>query len=181
MSEIKGKKKSPAKTVALVGIMTASVECVKLALAFLPNIEAVSLLLALYGYVFGIPGILSAFLFVCVEPVIWGVNTWVLSYFLYWPLIPTVFMILSRFKIKNRFAVSGVIVILTLWFGVLTTLVDTGLFSGFFDNFWYRFGVMYARGIVFFAVHTISNFLIFTLLFGFLAKRLRLLKDRTDL
>ena len=55
MSEIKGKKKSPAKTVALVGIMTASVECVKLALAFLPNIEAVSLLLALYSYVFGIP------------------------------------------------------------------------------------------------------------------------------
>ena len=47
----------PARQVALVGIMAATMECGKLALSFLPNIEIVTLLHALYGYAFGALGI----------------------------------------------------------------------------------------------------------------------------
>ena len=57
-----------AKKIALVGISAATIECGKSALAFLPNIEVVTLLCALYGYAFGMLGVLSAVVFVCIEP-----------------------------------------------------------------------------------------------------------------
>ena len=59
-----------------------------------------------------------------------------------------------------------------LFFGVLTSLVDVGLFMGAFDNFWQRFGIMYARGIPFFATHVVSNFALFLLCYKPLCKAL---------
>ena len=43
------------RTVATVGVMAATLECAKLVLSFLPNIEILSLLTAIFGYVFGYP------------------------------------------------------------------------------------------------------------------------------
>ena len=57
MKLINGKDLGGARLVALVGIMAATVECGKLVLSFLPNIEVVTLLLALFGYVFGWAGV----------------------------------------------------------------------------------------------------------------------------
>ncbi len=169
---------SPAMTVALVGIMAATVECAKLALAALPNIEVVTLLLALYGYVFGMPGVLAGVVFVAIEPLIWGFNTWVLSYMLYWPFVPLAFAILARLRVMGRIIPAALAVIMTVWFGILTTLVDTGLLSGFFESFWSRFAVMYTRGIVFFAIQTACNAVLFVLLFPSLSHRLARLRDR---
>jgi len=169
---------SPARKIALVGIMAATVECAKLALAFLPNIEAVTLLLALYGYVFGFSGFFAAVVFVSIEPLIYGFNTWVVSYYLYWPLVSLVFMLLAKLKVKNRWLITGAAVILTAWFGVLTSLVDIGLLSGFFDKFAYRFAVYYARGVVFYAVQIVCNAVLFPLLFRFLANKLEGIKKQ---
>lgn len=169
---------SPARNIALVGIMAATVECAKLALAFLPNVEVVTLLLALYGYVFGYLGFAAAIVFVSIEPLIYGFNTWVVSYYLYWPLVSLVFMLLAKLKVKNRWILTLVAVILTAWFGVLTTLVDIGLLSGFFDNFAYRFAVYYARGAVFYAVQIACNAILFPLLFHFLANKLEKVKKQ---
>ena len=164
--------------IALVGIMAATVECGKLALSFLPNIEVVTLLLALYGYVFGFLGVVAALVFVSIEPIIYGFNTWVVSYYLYWPLVSLVFMLLAKIKVKNRFLLTGAAVLLTAWFGILTRLVDLGLLSGFFDNFWYRFTVYYARGAVFYIVQIACNAVLFPLLFKFLAGKLERIKHQ---
>ncbi|MBE6644120.1 MAG: hypothetical protein E7612_01920 [Ruminococcaceae bacterium] len=172
------KRTSSAKIIALVGIMAATLECAKLALMFLPNIEVVTILLALYGYVFGIWGVAAAFVFVCIEPLIYGFGTWVVSYFLYWPLVALVFMIFARLKIKNRIVFTLAAAVLTIWFGVLTSLVDIGLFSGFFDNFWHRFGVYYLRGIPFYAAQLACNVVLFLLLFKFLTKKLEGVKKQ---
>ena len=171
-------RRSPARTIALVGIMSASLECVKLALAVLPNIEAVTILLALYGYVFGYLGIISALVFVSIEPLIYGFGTWVVSYYLYWPLVALVFMLLGKAKIKQRFLLGGVAVLLTVWFGVLTCLIDMGLLSGFFDNFWGRFGVYYLRGIPFYIAQTVCNAVLFLLLFPYLSGKLETIKQK---
>ena len=136
----KTRHKSAAKSIALVGIMAATVECGKLVLSMIPNVEVVTILLALYGYVFGYLGVISAFVFVSIEPLIYGFGTWVVSYYLYWPLVALTFMLLSRLKVKNRFVITGVAILLTFFFGVLSSLVDVGLLSGNFDKFWYRFG-----------------------------------------
>ena len=164
---------SGARAVALVGITAATVECAKLALAALPNIEIVTFLIGLYGYVFGWYGVLTAFVFVSIEPLIYGFGTWIVSYYIYWPLVALVFMILGRIKIKNRWLITAVALVLTLFFGILTSLVDVGLLSGNFDNFFYRFGIYYARGIAFYAIQIACNAIIFPLLFPYLSSKLK--------
>ena len=171
-------KRNTARTVALVGIMSASLECAKLALAFLPNIEVVTLLLALYGYVFGYLGIISALVFVSIEPLIYGFGTWVVTYYLYWPLVALVFMLLRKIHLGNRFIITGIAVLLTAWFGVFSSLVDMGLLSGFFDNFWARFGVYYLRGIPFYIAQIACNAVLFVFLFPFLSDKLEKINQR---
>ena len=92
ISAPKGRALSGAKAIALVGVTAATVECGKLVLSALPNIEVVTLLLALYGYVFGWYGVLSALVFVSIEPLIYGFGTWLPAYLIYWPLVALVFM-----------------------------------------------------------------------------------------
>lgn len=166
----------PAYAAAVVGCAAASIECGKLVLAVVPNVEVVTLLTALYGYVFGWYGILAAVVFVTIEPLIYGFGPWVISYYLYWPFVALVFALLGRAKVRNRAVLTGAAVLLTLWFGVLTSLVDVGLFSGHFERFFYRFSVFYARGIVFYAIQVACNAVLFPLVFRFLADRLARLR-----
>lgn len=171
-TNVSKKRKNPARIVALVGIMAATFECGKLALSFLPNIEIITLLHALYGYVFGVWGAVASVVFVCIEPLIYGFGTWVPSYFLYWPFVSLLFWLLSRLRVKNRWLLTLVSVLLTVWFGVLTSLVEIGLFSGFFEDFFARFSVYYLRGMPFYIAQIATNAVIFPLLFRFLADRL---------
>ena len=175
-------KHSPARAVALVGICAALLECVKLALMWIPNVEGVTLLVALFGYVFGIWGVISAIVFVTIEPLIFGFGAWVISYYLYWPALAFIFMLLGKYThlsgIKERIIPTVIAVVMTLWFGVLTSAVDVGLFMGRFDNFLYRFGVMYVRGIVFYAIQVGVNLVMFPLLFSYLAGKLKMLSSK---
>ena len=162
---VKRKGTDAVKYTALVGVMAATIECAKLALSALPNIELVSILIALFSYIFGFVGFLSSVIFVCIEPLIWGVGTWIISYFIYWPILSITFVFLGRRRIENRFLIALSAVLLTLFFGVLTSLVDIGLFSGSFDNFFYRFSVYYLRGVWFYILHVSSNAVLFFFLF----------------
>lgn len=174
----KRKSGTPIRYIALVGVLAATLECAKLALSFLPNIEVVTLLTALYSYVFGIWGVAAAFVFVSIEPIIYGFGTWVVSYYLYWPLVAFVFMLLGRAKLRNRVVITATAVILTVFFGVLTSLIDTGLLSAYFDNFFYRFSILYMRGIPFFVTQIVCNAVLFPLLFRLLSDKLYKLKEK---
>ena len=169
---MKNRKTTPAMSVALVGIMAATVECGKLALASIPNVEVVTLLLAIYGYVFGILGVLASVVFVCIEPLIYGFGLWTITYFLYWPLVTLAFMLLKRLGVKNRFILTAAALILTVWFGVLSSLIDVGLLSGYFENFFGRFTIYYLRGITFYVTQLVCNAILFLFAFKFLAKKL---------
>ena len=161
-----------AKGIATIALMTATLSGGKLVMSMLPNIEPVTILIALYATVFGFAYVLPAtFVFVTIDVMIYGLNTWVISYIIYWPLVAFVFALVNH-KPKGRWVNCIVAVLLTLFFGVLTSLVDVGLFMGSFDNFWYRFGIMYARGILFFALHVVSNFALFLLCYTPLCKAL---------
>ena len=170
-----------ASRVALVGIMAATVECGKLVLAALPNVEIVTLLLALYGYTFGYLGVVAAFVFVCIEPVIWGFGTWMVSYLIHWPIVALVFLFLRHTRVKNRFIFSGIAVLLTFLFGVLTSLVDVGIFMGRFDNLAFRFSILYMRGIPFYIAQIACNAVLFVALFPFLSEKLLLATKRMNL
>lgn len=160
------------RSICLVGLMAACIECGKLVLAVFPNIEVVTLLTAIFGYAFGWLGVLASVIFVMIEPLIYGFGGWVISYALYWPAVAFVFMLLGRLGVKNRISITAVALALTLWFGVLSSLVDVGLFSGRFDNFISRFAVYYARGVGFYAIQLATNAVLFPILFRPLTTKL---------
>ena len=84
--------KDSAKRIALAALFAALVSGGKLALMFIPNVEVVSILLAVAGYCFGALFSLSVSLVFCtVETALWGFNTWVILYFVYWPLVSLLF------------------------------------------------------------------------------------------
>ena len=164
--------KGTARAVVLVGVMAAIVECGKLALSAIPNVEVVTLLLALFGYTFGWYGVAAAYVFVCIEPLIYGFNLWVITYFIYWPLVAFVFMLFGRAGVSRRLPLTATAVLMTVFFGVLSSLVEVGLFTGSYENFFYRFGIYYARGIAFYVTQIICNAVLFPLVFLPFAKRL---------
>lgn len=170
------KYKSQAKAIALVGIAAAVLECAKLALAFLPNVEVVTLLVALFGYVLGPLGVLAAFVFVCIEPLIYGFNTWVITYFIYWPILAFAFMMLGRRKVKNRWLLTAIAIGFTFFFGVLSSVIDTALYLGLNENYFLNLTIYYARGAVFYIVQIACNAALFPLLFNFLADKLNKIK-----
>ncbi len=161
----KTKVTSVAKRIATVGIAAATLECGKLVLAVIPNVEVVTLLTAIYGYTFGVWGVLASVVFVCIEPLIWGFGSWFITYLIYWPLLAVTFALLGRARVKSRIILTAAALISTFFFGILSSLVDVGLFMGYFDRFFYRFGIYYLRGIVFYAIQLATNAVLFPTLF----------------
>lgn len=175
--------KDSAKRIALAALFAALVSGGKLALMFIPNVEVVSILLAVAGYCFGALFSLSVSLVFCtVETALWGFNTWVILYFVYWPLVSLLFGLIGKSRLKNRWVTAGLAAAMTFFFGVLSSVIDTLIafggggfvFNG--EDFFLRFGILYARGIVFFAVHIVSNFILFALLFRALCELVNKLK-----
>ncbi len=199
--------KRPALACALVGIMAATLEVVKLALAILPNIEAVTLFCAIFGYCFGSLGVLASFVFVFIEPLIYGFGTWFLSYLIYWPTLTLVFALLGargrasrmtqgstpcgadgdgraqggcnrRGYIISTVIYTAIAVGMTFLFGILSSLIEVGLFSGAYDNFLYRFLLYYIRGAGFYIAQIMTNLILFPLFFLPLCRTVEKIKPR---
>ena len=160
-----GKTLKGARFVAYTALAAASLTAGKFVLSAIPNVEIVTLLCAVYGFVLGAQGVLATCIFVACETLIYGLGPWVISYAIHWPAVALVFWLLSRFIKPSRVIPTIVAVIMTTSFGVLTALVDVGLFSGFWDDFGQRFAIYYARGAVFYVTQIVCNALVFPLLF----------------
>ena len=170
-----------ARSIALVGIMAATLECGKLALSFLPNIEVITILCALYGYVFGIYGIIATAIFVCIEPLIYGFGSWIITYFIYWPLVAFVFMLLRKKGVKSRLWLTVIAVVLTVGFGVISSIVDTAFYLGINKNYLSNLVLYYVRGIVFYIVQIACNAVLFPTLFLFLVDKLEKIKPNISI
>ena len=160
----------------------------KEALAALPNVEVVTLLIALCSACWGLAVALPAVnVFIAVDMAIWGINTWIISYLIYWNVAAICFWLLSKAHFGKKAieiaCTTALAVVLTVLFGVLTTAVDTLVgFTGrgfFFDfeNVAKRFAVMYASGVPFFVTHVACNFALFATAY----LPLKLLNDKAKL
>ena len=148
----------------------------KEALAALPNVEVVTLFTAVCAYSWGIAVVLPAVnVFIAVDMAIWGVNTWIISYFVYWNLVAVCFWAIGKARFKHKWAevlcATALAVVLTTFFGVLTSAVDVmigytgrGFFFDF-DNVLKRFATMYVAGAPFFITHVACNFALFAAAF----------------
>ncbi len=171
--------KNKTITLAISAMFSALLVGGKQLLAGLPNIEVVTLLIALCAYAWGLKTALFATnVFILCDMAIWGINTWVISYAVHFNLVAVIFWLLSFVKAKGAMRVvlpTAVAVVLTAMFGVLTSAVDTliGFSGGFFvvaQDFWRRFAVVYSAGIYFYVVQVASNLVLFATAFVPLVK-----------
>lgn len=147
------------KNIVLVGILSATLTVAKLALFFVANVEIVTLLIMVYATVFGRKtALFSALVFSTVEVLLFGFNTWVVLYFIYWPLLALVAgTILKKPRVWCAVLLA---IVLTIVFDVLDSLITT-IFAALGGVPTYQlvriFVSYYIRGIWFYVVHLVSN------------------------
>ncbi|MDD3946699.1 MAG: hypothetical protein PHI19_02555 [Clostridia bacterium] len=154
-----GARKRTIKSLVLIGLLAASITAGKLALMQLPNVEIVTLFIIMYTAVFGYKISLPAtVIFVTIEMLLFGINTWVVSYYIHWCALALITVVIVKFFKMSRVALTVEAVVMTACFGILTTLVDTIFASSLAQiQFFQYFAALYARGIVYFAIHIVSN------------------------
>ncbi|HJA62877.1 MAG TPA: hypothetical protein H9719_01960, partial [Candidatus Intestinimonas stercoravium] len=132
------------KLVAL-SLLAAVMVGLQVALAALPNIEAVSLLVMVYTVVLGSGVAYILAVFVVLEMLLWGVHTWVLSYLYVWAVLAALAWLLRRMESRLGWALlSGAY---GLSFGALCALVYLPVGG------WRMFAATWVAGIPFDLLH----------------------------
>ena len=150
--------------VALSGILGAILLVSQIALAPLPNIEVVSVLVVLFTLVLGRYVGYTLSVFILLEGLVYGFGLWWFSYLYIW----TILAILTFFfrKMESRLGWALLCGFYGLLFGTLTSF-PTFILSGF------AVGVVYIlSGIPFDLIHAAANFLLAFLLLPVLRKLL---------
>jgi len=132
-------------------------EALKIAMAPLPNIEPVTLLVIVYAVAFGRRGIFPVFVYIFLEGLLFGFGIWWVSYLYIWPLLFVVSLRLANCKSPLLWAlVAG---LFGLLFGALCAipyLLAGGIHAAI--AYW-------VAGLYFDLIHGGANFLIVLLLF----------------
>lgn len=145
------------KDIALIGMMSAILIAVQVALSFLPNIELVSLLIILYTLVFGRKTLCIIYVFVAVEGMIYGIGLWWINYLYIWTILFLVVMILrGQHSVLLWSALSG---FYGLAFGALCAIPNLFLSGpGSAVSYW-------IAGIPYDIIHCAGNFTVALVLF----------------
>lgn len=179
--EYKTKKFTGAARVAYVALFAATLTGGKFALSFLPNIEIVTVLILVYGSVFGVWYVLPATIVFCLtETLLYGFGTWVVSYFIYWNTLGVLAAVLL--KKQKMWQALILAVCSTLFFGVLTTATDVTIMclsQNTAKDFFNIFAAKYVLGVVFYALHLASAVATVTILYKPFCKLLNKIKLKT--
>ena len=114
---------SNARRLALLGLLTAVLLGSQVALAALPNVELVSLLVILYSLLLGRQVFLILYGFILLEGCLYGFGLWWISYLYVWSILAGIVLVLWQPKAPALFwaILSG---FFGLSFGALCALPD---------------------------------------------------------
>ena len=151
-------KKLTVREITLFGMLAALTFGAKWVMAGLPNIEPVSLMVMIFGAVFGWKALFPVGVYVAAEILFYGLGTWNVNYLYVWPLLACASCLLRQMKHPLAWALlSGVFGLL---FGALCAPVDVFLGGwGYAVSKW-------VSGIPFDLTHCVGNFVIALLLFA---------------
>lgn len=122
----------------------------KMALAALPNIEPVTLLILVYTAVFGKKALYPVFVYVMLEILVWGLGLWNLNYLYVWPILCLLALIMRKMESAWGWAIlAGAF---GLGFGLLCTPVYCISGGWAFGLSWWIAGIPYD------VVHCVGNF-----------------------
>ena len=177
LNSLTGKTKIELKAhdITLIAILSASLTAGKLVLSVVPNVEVVTFLFITYTVLFGLKrSLATAFVFVTTEILIYGFGTWILGYYILWPMLILITHFMAK-RFKSEYVYAGLASVFGFTFG---------LFFALFESIFY--GLSYAipywiSGIPFDIVHGFSNFLIVFVLFKPLTRTIQTAKEKMHL
>lgn len=145
------------KDLAIIGIMSALLITVQVALAFLPNVELISLIIILCTIFYGWKTLYIIYIFAIVEGLIYGFHIWWISYLYVWTILMLIAMIFKNKKSPLFWAITSGIYGLT--FGALCTIPSyfIGGISMAISTF--------INGIPFDVIHCAANYVLALVLF----------------
>lgn len=150
-------KKLTVRDITLFGTLAAMTFGAKWVMAGLPNIEPVSLMVMVFGAVFGWKALFPVAVYVTAEILFYGLGVWNVNYLYIWGILAVAAICLRRMKSPLGWAVlSGGF---GLMFGALCAPVDIAMGGwGYAVSKW-------ISGIPFDVMHCLGNFCIAFVLF----------------
>ncbi len=150
-------KKLTLREVVLFGVLGALTFGLKFVMAPLPNIEPVSLLVMLFGAVFGWKALYPVYLYVTMEILFYGISLWNIYYLYIWAIL----LVMAIFMGKTEKPLPWAIVsaVFGLMFGALCAIADV-----FIGGFGYAIA-KWVSGIPFDLLHCGGNFVMALVLF----------------
>ncbi|MBQ2382894.1 MAG: hypothetical protein II290_02540 [Oscillospiraceae bacterium] len=146
------------RQITLFGMLAALTFGAKVVMAALPNIEPVSLMVMVFGAVFGWKGLFPTYVYVMAEILFYGLGTWNVNYLYIWAVLLAAAVLLRRMDQPLGWAIlSGAFGLL---FGALCMPVDA-VIGG-----WGYAAAKWASGIPYDLAHCVGNFVIALLLFA---------------
>lgn len=94
--KLAGKNKISVREIIVLGLMGAMLIVVQVALAIIPNIELVSLLIIVFTLIAGKKVFYAIYVFVLVEGLIYGFGIWWINYLYVWSILAVAALILRR-------------------------------------------------------------------------------------
>ena len=156
------------RELVLMALLGALLFAAKMALAGLPNIEPVTLLVMVYSVVFGRRALWAIGLYIGLEAIVWGINVWVINYIYLWPLLWLIARSLRKMEHPLGWAV------LAGFYGVFFGAMCAPVYV--FTNGWAYALSWWISGIPFDLVHGVGNFAMALVLFAPCRKALEHMK-----
>jgi len=153
------------KDIVIIGMLSALLIAVQVFLAFLPNIELVSLLIILFTLLLHKRTLFIIMTFILLEGFIYGFGLWWMNYLYIWFVLYFITRIFKKEQSPFHWAcISGAF---GLTFGALCSIpyLFMGWFNGSFQTGIHSAIAYWITGIPFDIAHGISNFFIVLFLF----------------
>jgi energy-coupling factor transport system substrate-specific component len=131
----------------LGGLMTAS----QVAMAALPNIHIVGVLVLLCAQVFGLRALYPVYIFVTLEILIFGMGLWAINYLYVWAILVLIGVVLKKTH-AGRFAWAAAAGVFGMLFGALCAIPH------YFLGGWSMAFAYWISGIPYDLIHGVANF-----------------------
>ena len=171
--DIRKKKIFTASDIAVIGMMAALLEVVKVALQSIPNVELVTLLIIVFTLYLGPKSLIAVWGFVGMECAVYGLGLWTIMYIYVWPLLVLLTCLMR--KRKSQWPFVTLAAMFGLFFGAMCSIPYFFMGGPATALAWW------VAGIPFDILHGITNFVGAAILFTPLTKALNRIKQSTGL
>jgi energy-coupling factor transport system substrate-specific component len=151
-------RRNATRELVLLALLTALLVALQVALAAIPNVELVTLLIALYTLHYRHRALLAVYAFVLCEGLLYGFGFWFINYLYVWAALWGLALLLRH--IRSPFAWALMLMLYGLCFGLLCAVPY--VFVGGVGMAWAYF----VSGIPFDIIHGLSNFVVTLVLFA---------------